>query len=60
MKNKRYKSIVENGRKIRVHRYVMEKHIGRPLKYNEHVYHINGDPHDNQIENLIIIEKNME
>jgi hypothetical protein len=35
----------------------MEEHLGRELLPNEHVYHINGDGHDNQIDNLIIITK---
>ncbi len=46
-----------NGMKKRVHRHVMEEHLGRELEFDEHVYHINGDPGDNNIENLIVIKK---
>lgn len=46
-----------NGKKQRLHRLVMEEHLGRELHHNEHVYHLNGNIHDNSIENLVIITK---
>jgi hypothetical protein len=43
--------------KIRVHRHIMQQHLGRELESYEHIFHINGDSTDNDIENLIIIIK---
>lgn len=38
-----------------VHRVVMEKHLGRPLNTDEHIHHIDGNPENNDIINLMIV-----
>lgn len=57
MSNNRYPCATINGQKKRIHRHVMEAHLGRQLEPYEHVYHVNGDPRDNRLENLIMITK---
>lgn len=48
-----------NGVKKTVHRHVMEEHLGRELESFEHVYHKDGNSTNNDIDNLIVITKNV-
>ena len=47
-----YKKIWHNGQMVREHRLVMENYLGRELRPDENVHHINGVRSDNRIENL--------
>ena len=46
---------VLNG--IKIHRTMMEAHIGRKLKHDEIVHHINEDKLDNRLENFKIVSR---
>jgi len=52
-----YRKIRINGKQIREHVYILEKHLGRKLLKSEVSHHINGDKLDNRIENLQVVSK---
>ncbi len=52
--NNARKRIFINGKYFYLHRLIMEEYLGRKLLSSEIVHHINGDPKDNRLENLMI------
>ena len=43
-----------------IHRIIMEKHLGRKLKREEQIHHIDGNPSNNNINNLKLYASNSE
>jgi hypothetical protein len=47
-----YRVITVDGKQVLEHRHFMEQHLGRPLRKDESVHHLNGQRADNRLENL--------
>lgn len=45
------------GTKIAFHRYLMELYLGRKLSSNEVVHHVDGDPLNNDPDNLVLVSR---
>jgi hypothetical protein len=52
--NNYHKTKLPDGTTRDTHRLLMEQSIGRRLRRNEHVHHINGDKRDNRLEILVV------
>ena len=50
-----YRYIVYHGKRILLHRHLMEQKLGRKLKTKEIVHHINHDKLDNRLSNLQLV-----
>jgi len=59
MKMNEYERKWDNKKRrwIYKHREVIESHLGRKLRSNEHVHHIDGNPKNNNIYNLKILSR---
>ena len=57
-KRKKYAWIWVNGRSKSLHRYIMEQKLGRELSRNEEVHHLDGNPLNNELDNLAIMARN--
>jgi hypothetical protein len=52
-----YRLILVNGRYIKEHRLVMERELGRKLKRNEEVHHLDQNKLNNDPANLVVLSK---
>lgn len=55
-----YWLIAVDGKRVREHRIVAEKMLGRKLEKHEIVHHVDGDKLNNRPENLMVLQSNTE
>lgn len=51
----RFKPSGQSTRPTRKYRKIMEEHLGRKLTKDEHVHHIDGNPENNELSNLMVV-----
>lgn len=54
-KRRYYRCINIDGNRIDYHRYIMQQHLGRKLLTTEHIHHIDHNPLNNSIDNLMVL-----
>lgn len=52
-----YKDILVNKKRCKLHRIIMEFHLGRKLEKDEVVHHIDGNGLNNELSNLKVMDK---
>lgn len=52
-----YRVIYVDGKKILEHRHVMQSHLGRPLRRDEIVHHVDENKLNNDISNLQLLDR---
>ncbi len=52
-----YRYLYVGGQKVALHRLIIEEQLGRTLDSNEVVHHVDGDPLNNELSNLVVLSR---